>query len=96
MIKLGWVDFSSDDRTRVQEVLALLKEPGTLDELGIGQVRDAFSDLLFPGFSTIQTRSRYFLAVSYILLDWASLPLGKRRRWPRAPTISQRYRPRAA
>lgn len=63
MSSLGWVDFSSEDRTRVQEVLALLKQPGTLDELGIGQVRDAFSDLLFPGFSTIQTRARYFLAV---------------------------------
>jgi hypothetical protein len=82
MIKLGWVDFSSDDRTRVQEVLALLKEPGTLDELGIGQVRDAFSDLLFPGFSTIQTRARYFLAVPHILLDWARLPLGRRRGRP--------------
>lgn len=82
MIRLGWVDFSSDDRTRVQEVLALLKEPGTLDELGIGQVRDAFSDLLFPGFSTIQTRARYFLAVPHIFLDWASLPLGKRRKRP--------------
>jgi hypothetical protein len=82
MIRLGWVDFSSDDRTRVQEVLALLTEPGTLDELGIGQVRDAFSDLLFPGFSTIQTRARYFLAVPHIFLDWASLPLAKRRNRP--------------
>ncbi|WP_425252121.1 DUF6361 family protein [Janthinobacterium sp. NFX145] len=82
MIRFGWVDFSSDDRTRVQQVLALLKEPGTLDELGIGQVRDAFSDLLFPGFSTIQTRARYFLAVPHILLDWASLSPKKRRNLP--------------
>ncbi len=35
---------SLDDRMRVQEVLALLKEPGTLDELEIGQVRDAYAD----------------------------------------------------
>ena len=55
MSAIGWVDFSSDDRQRVQQVLALLKETGTLDELGVGQVRDAFSDVLFPGFSTIQT-----------------------------------------
>ncbi len=82
MIRLGWVDFSSDDRTRVQEVLAFLKEPGTLDELGIGQVRDAFSDLLFPGFSTIQTKARYFLAVPHIFLDWANLSPKERRSRP--------------
>jgi hypothetical protein len=96
MIRLGYVDFSSYNCTHVQEVLALLNQHGTLDELRIRQVQDVFSELLFPGFSTIQTRTRYFLAVPYILLDWASLPLGKRRRWPRAPTISQPYRPRAA
>ncbi len=89
MSGLGWVDFSSDDRTRVQEVLALLKEPGTLDELGIGQVRDAFSDMLFPGFSTIQTRARYFLAVPKILLDWAEQPPAKRRKLPLAAYLRE-------
>lgn len=78
MSGIGWVDFSSDDRARVQEVLAMLKEAGTLDELGIGQVRDAYSDLLFPGFSTIQTNARYFLAIPKMLLDWAEMPRWKR------------------
>lgn len=81
---IGWIDFSSDDRARVREVLALLKEQGTLDELGIGQVRDAFSDLLFPGFSTIQTRARYFLAIPKILRDWAELTPSNRRKRPLA------------
>jgi dsDNA-binding SOS-regulon protein len=89
MSALGWIDFSSDDRTRVQEVLALLKEPGTLDELGIGQVRDAFSDVLFPGFSTIQTKARYFLAVPKILLDWAEQPPAKRRKQPLATYLRE-------
>lgn len=84
MSAIGWVDFSSTDRNRVREVLALMKEQGTLDELGIGQVRDAFSDALFPGFSTIQTTARYFLAVPKILRDWAALPAGKRRAQPLA------------
>ena len=82
MSGIGWVDFSSTDRARVQEVLALLKEKGTLDELGIGQVRDAFSDLLFPGFSTIQTTARYFVAVPKILRAWAELTPQKRRKQP--------------
>ena len=89
MSSIGWVDFSSNDRIRVQDVLALLKEQGTLDELGIGQVRDAFSDLLFPGFSTIQTTARYFLAVPKILLDWGALTPSKRRKLPLAGYLRQ-------
>ena len=82
MSSVGWVDFSSEDRQRVLDVLALLKEKGTLDELGIGQVRDAFSDLLFPGFSTIQTSARYFLTIPKILCDWADLTKMQREKIP--------------
>ncbi len=82
MSSIGWVDFSSEDRHRVQQVIALLKEPGTLDELGIGQIRDAISDQLFPGLSTIQTRARYFVAIPVILMDWANLSAAKRRKTP--------------
>lgn len=82
MSGIGWIDFSSEDRARVQEVLNRLKEPGTLDELGIGQVRDAFSDLLFPGFSTIQTRARYFLEIPKIMLDWSAKSTAYRRKHP--------------
>jgi len=82
MSNIGWIDFSSTDRKRVHEVLALMKEPGTLDELGFGQLRDAYADTLFPGFTTVQTRARYFLAVPKIMLDWAELPDVKRRRQP--------------
>jgi hypothetical protein len=82
MSGIGWVDFSSTDRARVQEVLALLKEKGTLDELGIGQIRDAYSDLLFPGFSTIQTTARYFVEVPKFLRAWAGLSSQQRRQQP--------------
>ena len=77
---VGWIDFSSDDRRRVQDVLALAKEAGTLDELGIGQLRDAYAEALFPGFSTIQTRARYFLAIPKILCDWRDQSPAQRRR----------------
>ena len=39
-----------------------------LDELGIGLIRDGFSDLFFPGTSTIQTRAKYFFIVPYALI----------------------------
>jgi hypothetical protein len=54
-------------------VLALLREKGTLDELGIGQIRDSFADALFPGFSTIQTRAKYFVTVPQIFADYWTL-----------------------
>ncbi len=50
------------------EVVDLFREKGTLDELGFGTIRDAFSDHFFPGTSTIQTRVRYFLFIPWIYL----------------------------
>jgi hypothetical protein len=78
MSSLGWIDFSASDRRRVHNVLAMMKDEGTLDELGVGQIRDAYADVLFPGFTTIQTRARYFLAIPRLMLDWAALPASKR------------------
>ena len=80
MGQLGWIDFSSDDRDKVRQVLALAAEKGTLDELGVGQIRDAFSDLLFPGISTIQTRAKYFITVSRTLRDYQNLKTSDYRR----------------
>jgi hypothetical protein len=80
MSSIGWVDFSSTDREKVAEVLAMLQEPGTLDELGIGQIRDAFADMLFPGFSTIQTRAKYFITVPRLIRDYQALPHKIRRK----------------
>jgi hypothetical protein len=80
MSSIGWVDFSSSDREKVSQVLAMLQEPGTLDELGIGQIRDAFADLLFPGFSTIQTRAKYFITVPRIIRDYMELDARTQRR----------------
>ena len=64
---LSWLDSSEKERRAVMELVSALNEPGTLDELGIGSVRDTISDALFPGISTIQTRARYFLFIPWIL-----------------------------
>ena len=63
---LGWLDFDHAASERVGEMLRALDEPGTLDVLGLGTVRDAFSWMLNPGTSTIQTRLRYFLFIPWI------------------------------
>lgn len=47
-------------------MLGLFTQSEARDELGVGQLRDAFSDLLFPGTSVLQTRARYFLVVPWL------------------------------
>jgi hypothetical protein len=68
-IQLGWIDYSSEHRHKVMAVLHALTAPGAVDELGIGQIRDGFANLLFPGTSTIQTRAKYFFIVPYLFME---------------------------
>ena len=68
-MEIGWIDFSKTERSKILSVLDLLGEKGVLDELGISQIRDGYSDLFFPGTSTIQTRAKYFFIVPYALKD---------------------------
>jgi len=67
---IGWIDFSSEHRQKVRTVIDLLKKPGVVDELGIGVIRDAFADRMFPGISTIQTRAKYFTLLAAIVEDY--------------------------
>ncbi len=63
-----WLDYPEHERRKMLDVIELFGERTTRDELGLGGVRDAFADLLFPGTSTIQTRAKYFLFVPWIYL----------------------------
>ena len=58
------------------DVVDLFREHDTRDELGVGSVRDAFADMLFPGTSTIMTRARYFLLVPWTYLRLEKLRIG--------------------
>ena len=66
MSAFAWLSYSESERRKALDVISLFRERDTRDELGIGVIRDAFADLLFPGTSTIQTRARYFLFVPWI------------------------------
>ncbi|MDU5597083.1 MAG: hypothetical protein E6040_05205 [Lachnospiraceae bacterium] len=37
-MQLGWIDFSKEDRQKALDVINLLSEQGTVDELGIGTI----------------------------------------------------------
>ncbi len=65
MSQFVWLDYSERERRKMLAVVNLLGEHDTRDELGIGSVRDAIADALFPGTSTIMTRARYLLLVPW-------------------------------
>ena len=71
---LSCLDSSESERRAVMELVSALNEPGTLDELGIGSIRDTIADALFPGTSTIQTPARYFLFIPWILQMVEAMP----------------------
>lgn len=60
------MDFSSAERRRVMDALEVLRQEGTVDELGLGGARDTLADVLAPGLSTIQTRARYFFFLPWM------------------------------
>ena len=82
---LTWLDYSERDRRRALEVIDLFRETGTVDELGLAGVRNSYSDLFFPGTSTIQTRACYFLLVPWTFLELERLgkPSSKAAAWSR-------------
>jgi len=68
----GWLDTDPAQRRRMLEVVDLFKDAGSLDELGIGSIRDTLSDTMFPGTSTLHTRLRYVLFIPWLLQRAAS------------------------
>jgi hypothetical protein len=87
---LAWLDYSDGKRRRMLEIIDLFRERGTLDELGIGSIRDTFADRFFPSISTIQSRARYFLFIPWLyqMLEVERVPSA--RAWPHARWLQAR------
>lgn len=69
-MQLGWIDFSKEDKSNAINVIHSLNEPGVLDELGFGVLRNAFANDFFPGISTLHTRSKYLYLIPYLLFEF--------------------------
>lgn len=65
---LGWLDLGAEDQRRAREYLSQFNADNTLDELGFGILRDAFSDVFFPATNTIMTRTRYLVFIPALCL----------------------------
>ena len=68
---LAWLDYSETDQRRAREIFRLITQPESRDELGLGRIRDALSDTLFPGTSFLLTRARYLLFVPWLYREGA-------------------------
>ncbi len=87
-----WLDYSDHERKRALAIVDALRQEDTRDELGLGVIRDALSDRLFPGTSTIQTRVRYFLFLPWIFRELERKDLDAARFAPRLRHLQDRLR----
>lgn len=55
-------------------VVELFKDDGTVDELGIGSIRDVLADTLFPGTSVLHSRARYLLLIPWLVQSAMKAP----------------------
>lgn len=59
-MQIGFVSFNQEEKNKVYKVLQLLRDQRAIDELGVGRLRDAFANAMFPGMSTLHGHAKYF------------------------------------
>lgn len=65
----AWFAVDAEQRRRMMEAVDQFRDRTTIDDLGVGSIRDAFSDALFPGTSTLHTRLRYVLFIPWLMQE---------------------------
>lgn len=60
---------NTQERAVVAKVLQAIRDQQAIDELGIGRLRDAFSNRMFPGMSTLQHHAKYFVVLPALYYD---------------------------
>ena len=56
----GYIHTDKSEQAKVLQVMKMLSEPTAIDELGIGRIRDSFSNMLCTGTSSLQKHVKYF------------------------------------
>jgi hypothetical protein len=65
---ISWLDASTEENSKMRELVKLFGTPETTDDLGMGQLRDVISNSLFPGTSVLHLGARYMLLVPWVYL----------------------------
>lgn len=65
----AWLAVDAEQRRRMMEAVDQFRDETTIDDLGVGGIRDAFSDTFFPGTSTLHTRLRYVLFIPWLMQE---------------------------
>ncbi len=73
--QLAWLDHDDAQMRQTLAAIELFKEENTVDEIGIGSIRDTIADVLFPGTSVLHTRARYLLFIPWLLERTVKLEL---------------------
>lgn len=68
-MEIGYINFSAEERNNIYKVIQSIRDHQAIDELGIGRIRDAFSNEMFPGMSTLQNRAKYFVLLPALYLS---------------------------
>jgi len=72
-MQIGYVTFNTEERQRVMKVLQMVRDQTAIDELGLGRIRDAFANRMFPGMSTLQRRAKYFAVLPSLYYEASKL-----------------------
>ena len=65
-MQLGYINFSQEEKNNLYKVIQSIRDHHAIDELGIGRIRDALSNKMFPGMSTLHNRAKYFAVLPYL------------------------------
>ena len=68
-MKLEFINFSTEEQLKMHQVMQAIQEHQAIDELGLGRIRDAFSNKLFPGISTLHNRAKYYAILPSLFLE---------------------------
>lgn len=60
-MKLGYIHFDRSEQKKYMAVINRLSLGGAIDELGVGRIRDHYSDAMFPGISSLHQHAKYFI-----------------------------------
>lgn len=68
-MEIGYIYFSAEERNNIYKVFQSIRDHQAIDELGIGRIRDAFSNRMFPGMSTLHNRAKYLAVLPALYLE---------------------------